>query len=225
MPRTPVKKSNGTKALATTGRATKKVARKKKPGRPAKASQYEIDERRKQVIRLRMRGLGYRAIAKVLGVGHMTVKRDLEAVREENAKRVTRFEQEQTIGECLSVFEEIELKAWEQFDAMPLGNAHGAKYLAEIREARDRQIKLLTDVGLIRKEPNKVDVTVNTDALQHWTPEAQDIVAMAIIKTKLQAPAEPRPDRVIEAHVSEPEEKESGGNGQTAQPQRAAANS
>jgi len=104
------------------------------------------------------------------------------------------------------------LKSWEQFDAMPLGSQHGAKYLEQIQDARNNQIKLLTDVGLIRKEPAKVDLRVSTAAISHWTIEAQDLVAMAIIKAKLSPPREPRPDRIIEAHAeSEPTEPATAG--------------
>jgi len=213
MARTPVAKPSGSSTLpVVAGTATTKSISKSRI-KPAKASQAEMDDRRKHVIRLRMRGLGYRSIAKILGIGHMTVKRDLEAIREANQKRVTQFEHEQTIGESLSVFEEVELKAWEQFDAMPLGSQHGAKYLEQIQDARNNQIKLLTDVGLIRKEPAKLEVKVNHDAISHWTPEAQDLVAMAIIKAKLTPAKEPRPDRIIEAHV-EPEPTEPASTGQ-----------
>ncbi len=45
-----------------------------------------------------MRGLGYRSIAKILGVGHMTVKRDLEAIREYNKQRAN-VEKEQVVGD------------------------------------------------------------------------------------------------------------------------------
>lgn len=213
MARTPVAKSSGSSTLPVAASAATKSISKPRTKKPAKASQAEMDDRRKQVVRLRMRGLGYRSIAKILGIGHMTVKRDLEAIRDANQKRVTQFEHEQTIGECLSVFEEVELKSWEQFDAMPLGSQHGAKYLEQIQDARNNQIKLLTDIGLIRREPAKVDLRVRTEAIAHWTPEAQDLVAMAIIKAKLSPPKEPRPDRIIEAHV-EPEPTEPATAGQ-----------
>ena len=88
---------------------SKKPVQKSKPvlarkrARPTKASKEEITERRQHVVRLRMRGLGYRSIAKILGVGHMTVKRDLEAIREYNKQRAN-VEKEQVVGDGLSLF-------------------------------------------------------------------------------------------------------------------------
>jgi len=191
MPRTPYKSS------VTTSPATA-LAKKSKTG--PKASREEIEDRHKHVGRLRMRGLNYRSIAKLLGVSTMTIKRDLDAIREDNKKRVTTFESERHIGESLSVFEECELRAWQDYHEALAGTIQRKHFLDTIQNARNNQIKLLTDVGLISREPAKVDVRVKTDLIQHWSPEAQALVAMAILKSKLPPAAEPEPDRCIEAH-------------------------
>jgi len=170
---------------------------------PAKASKEEIEDRRKQVARLRLRGLGYRSIAKILNVGHMTIKRDLEAIREENKRRVSGFEHAQMIGESLSVFEEVELRAWQDYHDADKGSVQRRQFLDVIQNARNNQIKLLTDIGLVSKEPHKVDVTVRTDAIEHWSPEAQALVAMAILKAKLSPPADPVPELVIDTTAEE----------------------
>jgi len=201
MSRTPVK-SKPIASRSIAGPQLVNIPKKKPSGiKPAKASREEIEDRRKQVGRLRMRGLGYRSIAKLLGVGFMTVKRDLEAIREDNKKRVSAFEQEQHLGESLSVFEECELRAWQDYHEAGAGTIQRKHFLDTIQDARNNQIKLLTDVGLISKEPAKVDVRVRSELIQHWSPEAQALVAMAILKSKLPAAAEPIPDRnLIEAH-------------------------
>lgn len=203
MARTPVKVVATRMACSP---ATVNIPKKTQNNRP-KASREEIEDRRKQVGRLRMRGLGYRSIAKLLGVGYLTIKRDLEAIREDNKKRVSAFEQEQHLGESLSVFEEVELRAWQDYHEAQGGSIQRKHFLDTIQDARNNQIKLLTDVGLVSKEPTKVDVRVKSELIQHWSPEAQALVAMAILKSKLPPAAEPVPDnRMIDAHTVEDEE-------------------
>jgi transposase len=158
---------------------------------PARSSEEEMRERRRRVMRLRMRGLGYRSIAKKLGVGHMTVKRDLEAIREDNRLRASQLDREEHVGESLSVFEEVELRAWQDYSYAPKGSAERQKFLAEIRAARQNQTKLLMDLGVVAKAPTENKITITNEVIANWSPEAQDLVALAIIKSQMKKLAEP----------------------------------
>lgn len=166
--------------------------------RPPKASKEEIADRRKHVLRLRMRGLGYRSIAKMLNVGHMTVKRDLDAIRDENKRRVADIEKTQVVGDSLSLFEEVELRAWQDYHEASPGTPQRQKFLDVIQSARNNQLKLLTDLGLVSKAPQQTKVLVSTEVIQHWTSDAQDLVAAAILKSKLSPPKPPRKDRLLD---------------------------
>ena len=169
---------------------------------PVRSSEEEIKERRRRVVRLRMRGLGYRSIAKKLGVGHMTVKRDLEAIREENRLRAQQLDREEHVGESLSVFEEVELRAWQDYRYAPRGSAERQKFLAEIRAARQNQTKLLIDLGVVAKAPTESKITITNEVLSGWGPEAQDLVALAIIKSGMKKLAEPIQEaQIVEAHT------------------------
>jgi hypothetical protein len=154
----------------------------------------EITERRMSVMRLRIRGMGYRAIAKELKVGPMTIKRDLEAIREDTRTRMSKLEKEFVLAQSLSVYEEIETQAWDQFGKCGGGSKEGAQYLNVVRSARNDQTKLLMDIGLIQKTPQEVKHTVTSKVIESWTPAAQDLVALAIIKANLSPAAEPIPD-------------------------------
>lgn len=162
--------------------------------RPRKGSLDEITDRRQQVIRLRLRGMGYRAIAKELGVGHMTVKRDLEAIAEETRTKMGKLEKDYVLAQSLSVYEEIETQAWDQFSRCAPGSTQRANFLQVVRSARNDQTKLLMDIGLIAKSPQEVRHTVTSKVIEGWTPAAQDLVALAIIKAGLSPAAEPIPD-------------------------------
>ena len=157
-----------------------------------KASAEELAERQQMVMRLRLRGLSYRDIAKELGVGYMTVKRDLERIKEETHSRISKFDRDYALGKTLSVYEQIEKESWEQYHGCAPGSSGRAQFLNLVRTARNDQAKLLMDVGLIGKAPQQVQHKVEADAiLKNWTSEAKQLVAMAIIKTQLPEPGEP----------------------------------
>lgn len=204
------KKTNNNEALALA------VTRKSVGKSLKKGSNEEINERRRIAMRMRMRGLGYRQIAKELGVGHMTIKRDLDTLREETASRLDKFEKNYALSESLSVFEEVETQAWRQYNNCLDGSKNQVGFLNTVRAARNDQIKLLTDVGFISKAPSEIKHTVRSEVIEHWTPEAQDLVAMAIIKASLKQPEAPIRDAIdvessyatLPEHVEEVEEEE-----------------
>jgi hypothetical protein len=162
--------------------------------RPRKGSADEITDRRQAVIRLRLRGMGYRAIAKELGVGHMTVKRDLEVIAEETRGRMGKMERDYVLAQSLSVYEEIETQAWDQFSRCAPGSTQRANFLHVVRSARNDQTKLLMDIGLIQKTPQEVKHLVTSKVIESWTPAAQDLIALAIIKAGLTPTSDPVPD-------------------------------
>jgi hypothetical protein len=193
------KKQKGKPKKTPPQRAAAAIAR-----RPKKASQEEISERRRLVMRMRMRGIGYRTIAKELGVGHMTVKRDLEAIRDATKTKISRLDKNFALASSLSVFEEVETAAWMDYNKAPAGSSVRAQFLAQVRASRNDQIKLLIDVGLIDKAVQKTSVDVNvvqTRIIDHWSEAAQDLVALAITKAGLKKLPDPIPDENVPALV------------------------
>lgn len=197
MPRKNKKSPPPTRALA-----------KRRPSR--KASQDEIADRRRDVVRLRMQGLGYRAIGQKLGIGHMTVKRDIEAVREQNAGRISQFERDHLLAETVSVYEHIEEEAWKQYHSPITGAAQKARFLDVVRGARGDQVKLLTELGFLKRAPIEHEHKVRADVISHWTPDAQDVVALALVRGMTTPAAEPTRE-IIE--VTQPPALTSGDNG------------
>ena len=185
----PQPSASTTNALKKAGQLPKKL--------PARASKEEIAERRTAVKRLRLRGLGYRSIAKIVGVGHMTIKRDLEAIRHSNKTRVTMLDQSEHVGESLSVFEEVELRAWQDYHDADKGSQQRQRFLAEIQSARQNQTKLLMDLGVINRVAERKHITVSTEVISGWTPDAQDLVALAILKSQMKPLLEPRQDEAL----------------------------
>lgn len=175
-----------------------------------KASQDEIQDRRKQVLRMRLQGHGYRSIAEKLEIGHMTVKRDLEVIRQENRQKVTQFERDGLLAETISVYENVEAEAWLQYRSGGTNAAQKARFLDVVRAARGDQVKLMTELGFLQKAPAQVQHMVKADVISHWTPEAQDLVALALVRGMTTPAAEPTRE-VID--VPTPRELAAGGGG------------
>lgn len=186
MPRYPIPKKNFAKGLVLSGggQAGKK--------RKSRSSHMEISERREMVLRMRLKGRTFRQIAKDLGVGYMTIKRDFDCIKEDMHKKVTRFDQEYALGKSISTYEQIEDESWKNYFANAEGSSGRAQFLNLIRAARNDQVKLLSDVGLINRAPQQHQHKIEADAvLQNWTDDAKRIVALAIIRSQMEGVAPP----------------------------------
>jgi len=166
-----------------------------KKGKLRKSSREEMEERRQMVMRLRLKGMPYKSIARKLGIGTMTVKRDLERLREDVAEKVTQFERDYALGECLQTYERIHQEAWDQYERCEHASDGRAKFLNLIRAAENDRVKVLMDVGLIGREAVKVthehEHRAADNALKGITKDAQQLIAMALLKAQLQPAKEP----------------------------------
>jgi hypothetical protein len=176
----------------------------KKRGRKPKSTQVELTERRQMVLRMRLQGKTFRDIGKELGLGYMTVKRDLDAIKCEVAQKIDKFDRDYALGKSISVYEQIEEEAWAEYHRSVTGSPSKAQFLNLVRTARNDQVKLLADVGLIDRAPAKVQHKIETNKiLEGWTDDARRIVSLAIIRAQMDGGKVPSP--LLEAH--------GGGNG------------
>jgi hypothetical protein len=60
-----------------------------------------------------------------------------------------------------------------------------------VRGARNDQTKLLTELGFLKRAPQEVQHTVTSKVVEQWSPQAQDLVALAIIKAGLTPALDP----------------------------------
>jgi len=186
MPKTPVKKKKLAQALVLSRRGLSKK------GKRRKSSKEEMSERQQLVMRGRLKGQTFRQIAKDLGVGVMTVRRDLQTVKEKVADRVSQFEKDQALGESLQTYELIHQEAWDQYHRCAHASEGRARFLNLIRAAENDRVKTLMDVGLIGKAAVQVEHKHKADeVLGELTKDAQQLIAMALLKAQLRPPGEP----------------------------------
>lgn len=195
----------------------KKKRRQWKPrrGRPKKLSSLELAERRQTVLTLRLKGMSYKDIAKEVNVGYMTVKRDLEQIRQENLEKISKFNRDVAIGQAIATYNEIEREAWKQYHGCRQGTTQQANFLNMVRAANNDKLKLLVEIGLITRAAARVEHKLEADGvLKGWTQDAKQLVAMAIIQAQMQGEGgNGKPVLELPAHMVEEAAAEGGGNG------------
>jgi hypothetical protein len=106
--------------------------------------------------------------------------------------RVSKFDSDFALGECLQTYERIHQEAWNEYESCSHGSSGRATFLNLIRAAENDRVKVLMDVGLIGREAVKVEHNHKADqALKGITKDAQQLIAMALLKAQLQPPKEP----------------------------------
>jgi hypothetical protein len=178
-------------SVAETPRKPKRSA-KDKHTNPRIPLTTNIEERRKLVLKMKMRGMTLKDMARLLGVQETVVQFDLRKMKHEMTSKLSKIQKDYALGESVSVFEEIERAAWEQYNIAKDATPMKAKFLETVKEARKEQIKLLSDIGLIQKQTQKVDVKVDTSIISHWSPAVQDLIAASLIRATLDSQPERR---------------------------------
>jgi DNA-binding CsgD family transcriptional regulator len=160
----------------------KKLVRRK---RRSRKSALELAERRQTVLTMRLKGMTFKEIGKILNIGYMTVKRDLDIIRRENLEKVTEFNQDAAVAQAMQTYDQVEFEAWKEYHLTK--SPARAKYLNLIRMNNKDRIQLLVDIGFVTKAALKVEHKIETaGVIDNWTEDAKQLVAMAIIRTQME---------------------------------------
>jgi DNA-binding CsgD family transcriptional regulator len=151
--------------------------------RANKPNAWELQERRQRVLRLRLRGLSYANIGKLLNLQIPTVMRDLEAVQKQSVGKVSNFQQHSFVAEALTVHDEIIERAWSEFSAAQEGTQHRLKSLDLIRVTQADKVKVLQDCGVIKKVTE--EKTIKHTFELPWDEETKDAVVMTLLQKRL----------------------------------------
>jgi hypothetical protein len=160
--------------------------KKTKRGR-RRLTDLELAERRQIIMSMRLRGKSLREIGKELGIGYMTVKRDLDAVAALNRQRISEFERNGALASAAHTYDMLEKEAWEQVFRCANGTSNRAQFMNLVRVVNNDRIKMLMDVGLIDKATQKVEVkSETTHLLEGWTKDAKQMMAMALLAAQIE---------------------------------------
>lgn len=167
---------------------------------------HGLNQQERTIARLRMRGFSQGQIAKFLDVSQPYISKKLKKVRQHQIDRGSDVDQDLVLGQTTSLYEEIEHRAWEIYTNGD--NSDKTKALQLVMTAREKQTKLLMDLGKLERQgvTNKVEVDVSPLVARWTSGEAQE-AARAIIEGQLSQLAEPEPPQ-LEAEIPEAEFEE-----------------
>jgi len=150
------------------------------------------------VLQLKLRNFTQSQIAKFLKVTDARVSQLVKAIREHYQSRGSDVDQATVIGESITQFEDVEKEAWKIYGE--LEGAKKLKALDTVMEAREKHIKLLMDVGLVKKAAvlTQTELIVPS-VVRNLTPERRQ----EVITTILALPAGLEPTPPVEGELEE----------------------
>jgi hypothetical protein len=165
-------------------------------------TKYEIENRRKQAYKLRMRGISLPNIAKLLKVSVGTVHRDLAAIAEANREALKGFTPDDFLAEDKAFYDELIELGYQEYLNSKTNTPQRFRALDFLRITRNDRRQAHIDCGLLN-ENIKIDHKVTYDL--PWDEATQKIIAEELVKRSLDtALLEPIPDEnIIEAEYTE----------------------
>jgi len=178
--------------ITPTTPVAKNLRRKKGP--LARLNKYESAERRQQIARLRMQGLGVAQIGKILGVSSVTVSKELMVIGDENKRTVSSFDKQRYIGEGLARYEEIRQRAWAEYYSAT-EQRHKLKALDVLRSIQRDEFDALIQTGIVSPDPEPQQVEHKHVLHLDWSDEMKERVTQALLQQSLRSNlAEPTPE-------------------------------
>lgn len=181
----------------------------------------ELTDRQKEIYNLRLRGFSQSAIAKVvknkdgqLGVSQPMIAKEMRKIKEVFKEVGRSIDQEMVVGESVSLFQEVEQRAWEMYFTHKAEKPSAAnKALDTVMAAREKTNKLMMDLGLLQKAKIEHEHTMKVapffeqfDSLE----EAQKQSALRnVIDVHLGELEEPEPPQLL-ADLEPDEDEEDG---------------
>lgn len=154
-----------------------------------------LTERQTLIQRLRLRGMSQQAIGRVLSISQPMVHKELKNINKIHEKKGVSVKKELVVGKSLSIFEEVAYKAWEIYGSTEDDKAK-LNALNTVMNATEKQVKLLTDLGLVERAAERVNHThelKKAPLLEEWNTEGRAKLAENILTAQLNPLEEPEP--------------------------------
>lgn len=140
-----------------------------------------LSDRQRVIVRFKMRGLSQAATAQFLKITPARVSQEMKAIRAHYVVRGSNVNQAALVGDTLTLFEEIEQKGWEVYHA---DESKRLRALDTIMSAREKQLKLLMDLGHVKRAAvEHTHGVVVSPILSDLTHEVKQQLVATIIET------------------------------------------
>lgn len=165
-----------------------------------------LTDQQQYIMRLKLKGLSQTQIGKLLKISQPAVSQHVKRIRNHMRETGRSVDQALKVGETTSIYDEVEAKAWEIH--VTGDSSEKLKALQIVMQARERQTKLLMDLGLLEKAATKTVTEHKVSPLvEAWKSGEAKKVVNSIIASQLSELEEPVPPE--EEHIEDfPEEFE-----------------
>lgn len=167
-----------------------------------------LSDRQRTIARLRLRNISQGAIAKLLGVTQPLISIELKAIREWQIARGKNVDQAAVVGAATSIYDEVEHQAWQLFYDTEAPSEDKFKALALVMQSREKQTKLMMDLGLLKKASQEITHKLEVSPfLEKWkSGDAKKSFGDTIVSSQLTPLAEPTLD-IEDADIVEEDTK------------------
>jgi hypothetical protein len=180
-------------------------------GQSGRANREELERRRVEAQRLRIRGLTYTQIARELAVDVATIRRDFEAIRMANRERLHALTPQDLAAQCEETYNELERRLWAEYESAPENSRHRLNALDLLRLTVNDRVRCLRDCGLIGESDAtlrradgrpgyELDFQLSADERAFL---AEQLIQRALVR-ELPGPV-PEPDDNVELFLNAPE--------------------
>ena len=172
----------------------------------------ELTDRQKKIFKYMSRGVSQQALADLFGVSQPMIAKEVRKIRKVFAEKGKALDSNSIIGESVTVYGEVEKRAWALFDQANqdknISNAN--RSLATVMAARSAHDKLLMDLGVIKRAPIEHDHSVQMSPfLKKLQEKRRQELSGQVIEAQFTELEEPTPPELpADIHVTEDKETE-----------------
>ncbi len=124
-------------------------------GRTPKA---QLKKRRSQVKKMLVRGVTQEKMAEQLDVTRRTVARDVKHIKEEIKDKIKEEPIEEVLTDLEATLDILKQEYWKIYHDKEATNSVKLRALKSINESVENRIKLLQKLGVVREEPDKLEI-------------------------------------------------------------------
>lgn len=173
----------------------------------------ELSERQVRIVNMKLRGMTQASMATVEKISQPMISQEITAIKAVYKQQGMTIDQDMVVGESLNLFGEVEQRGWEIFHLSKKNDKPGAanSALMTIMMAREKGLKLLTELGILKKAAIEHEHTMKIAPFLEKFKDMQDEEKQAELKgfidVSLNELEEPEPPLLL-ADLEEPEPPE-----------------
>lgn len=168
-----------------------------------------LTDRQRTIAKLKLRGLSQKLMAEMLDLTPARISQEVAAIREHFISKGSDINQAALVGETVTLYEQVEQEAWRIFYAEDTSKQIKLRTLDTIMSAREKNVKLLMDLGLIRRAAIEHSHGVFVSpAVESLTPQQKEYIVANVVKLTPGLEPEPPEEAEYEEIVDYPEEIE-----------------